>query len=209
MANKEVPAILRVLSDRTNNIEKTPKKRSLGAIVLFPSAFKCPSADHLCRGEICDDGVTINTDGGTFGNLSCWIEEEKKHHQQNDNSDIDIINPEEMSEEKKEEEKKESRPKRFVSTHWLEEVETYRKRCREIEKKILEKKEREEIHRIRMIRSNMLEDVKKRRESENKSRIDADFRDLEAEKRDTQMHLLIFAIFILSLKVLGLYIYKN
>ena len=79
MSNKEVAAIRKALSDRMNNVEKTPQKRSLGTVVLFPTAFQCPWADRLCRGEICDDGVTINTeDGDTFESVFHWVQAEQR-----------------------------------------------------------------------------------------------------------------------------------
>ena len=55
VANKEVSAIRAALSDRISRNECTPKKRSLGNIVLYPSAFQCPWADRLAHGEICSD----------------------------------------------------------------------------------------------------------------------------------------------------------
>ena len=70
MANKEVAAIRRALSDRMNNVETTPQKRSLGTIVLYPTAFQCPWADRVCKGEICDDGVTINYQKLTISRLT-------------------------------------------------------------------------------------------------------------------------------------------
>lgn len=79
MANKEVAAIRRALSDRMNSVETTPQKRSLGTIVLFPTAFQCPWADRVCKGEICDDGVTINTDDGdTFESVHHWVQAEQR-----------------------------------------------------------------------------------------------------------------------------------
>ena len=79
VANKEVSAIRAALSDRISRNECTPKKRSLGNIVLYPSAFQCPWADRLACGEICSDGVTINTeDGDTFESVHHWVQAEQR-----------------------------------------------------------------------------------------------------------------------------------
>ena len=92
MANKEVAAIRRALSDRMNNVEKTPQKRSLGTIVLFPTAFQCPWADRLCRGEICDDGVTINTDDGdTFESIHHWVQAEQRRDDKEGRPEVPLL----------------------------------------------------------------------------------------------------------------------
>ena len=108
MANKEVAAIRRALSDRMNNVEKTPQKRSLGTIVLFPTAFQCPWADRLCRGEICDDGVTINTDDGdTFESVHHWVQAEQRREMM---AIVKLSQQERMREEKEEEGQKFAMP---------------------------------------------------------------------------------------------------
>lgn len=108
MANKEVAAIRRALSDRMNNVEKTPQKRSLGTIVLFPTAFQCPWADRLCRGEICDDGVTINTDDGdTFESIHHWVQAEQRREMM---AIVKLSQQERMREEKEEEGQKFAMP---------------------------------------------------------------------------------------------------
>ena len=79
VANREVSAIRAALSDHVGKNETTPRKRSLGTIVLYPTAFQCPWANRLARGEICADGTTINTDDGdTFESVHHWVQAEQR-----------------------------------------------------------------------------------------------------------------------------------
>ena len=78
-ASREVSAIRAALSQNIGKNETTPKKRSLGTIVLYPTSFQCPWANRLAKGEICADGTTINTeDGDTFESVHHWVQAEQR-----------------------------------------------------------------------------------------------------------------------------------